>query len=152
MADGDLDAIAAADEVIARARAAGPEEVSAAMRSRARALQRLGRTDEAIAAFAALPARFADAPGATVRGRATRALLPHAWLLAEDGRHEEALAGYDAVVARVSGTTDRATDEVAVMAQGNRVVSLLALGREEAAAAAADEALAAYDRHVAAFG
>ena len=152
MADGDLDAIAAADEVIARARAAGPEEVSAAMRSRARALQRLGRTDEAIAAFAALAARFADAPEATVRGRATRALLSHAWLLAEDGRHEEALAGYDAVVARVSGTTDRATDEVAVMAQGNRVVSLLALGREEAAAAAADEALAAYDRHVAAFG
>src|ERR687886_88507 len=108
MADGDLDAIAAADEVIARARAAGPEEVSAAMRSRARALQRLGRTDEAIAAFAALAARFADAPEATVRGRATRALLSYAWLLAEDGRHEEALAGYDAVVARVSGTTDGA--------------------------------------------
>src|SRR5919199_4812570 len=106
MADGDLDAIAAADEVIARRTEAEPEEVSAAMRSRARALKRLGRTNEAIAAFGALAARFGGAPEATVRGRAARALFQHAGLLAAAGRHGEATARYDELLARFGDDAD----------------------------------------------
>src|SRR4051812_50208804 len=68
------------------------------------------------------------------------------------GRPEEALAAYDAVSARFAGTTDGRTGEVVVMALADRVASLLALDRPEPAAVAAEEARAAYDRHVAAGG
>jgi tetratricopeptide (TPR) repeat protein len=199
MADGDLEALAAADEVIARlpepADAAAREEVAGALRQKARALERLGRTAEAIAAFGALATRFGDAPEAIVRGRAARALFCHACLLAASGRrdeavarygevverfggdadalprhwvanallnralvlvdlgdHEAALAGYDALAGRFSGTAEDETDELVLTARAARVAPLLGLGRQEEAASAADEALAAYDRHVAAFG
>src|SRR4051812_50207419 len=68
------------------------------------------------------------------------------------GRPEEALAAYDAVSARFAGTTDGRTGEVVVMALADRVASLLALDRPEPAAVAAEEARAAYDRHVPAGG
>lgn len=114
MVAGDLHAIAAADEVIARLPdPPGPaerEELSAAMRSRARALERLERTEEAIAAFGALAARFADAREATLRGRAARALFNEAWLLAGSGRHEEAIARYDAFLGRFADDTEAISD------------------------------------------
>src|SRR3954447_16924924 len=68
------------------------------------------------------------------------------------GRPEEALAAYDAVSARFAGTTDGRTGEVVVMALGGRGAAAVALDRPDPAAVAAEEARAAYDRHVAAVG
>lgn len=97
-------------------------------------------------------ARLGDTEDATAREAAARAMWRKARALERLGRPEEALAAYDAVSARFAGTTDGRTGEVVVMALADRVASLLALDRPEPAAVAAEEARAAYDRHVAAVG
>jgi tetratricopeptide (TPR) repeat protein len=142
VSDADLEALAAADEVIARlaspADAEEREEAAAAMRGRARALERLGRTDEALAAFAALAARFGDASEARVRGLAARALFSQARLLARSGAREDAIALYGEAVERFGDDPDALPDHWVAGALRNRALALVDLGRHE-------EALAAYD-------
>jgi hypothetical protein len=102
VADADRQTIAACDEIIARLGAAADatarEEAARAMRTKARALARLGRAEEALAAYDRHVAAF-GAPDDEVRAAVLRALLDHADAVWGDGRDPRVLHVYDDVLA-----------------------------------------------------
>lgn len=107
-------------------------------------LNALERSDEAIAVYDALLARFADSTEPEIRESLAKALLNkgatlHAW-----GRSEEAIAIYDALLARFADATEPALREQLAKAIFNKGNTLGALERS-------DEAIAAYDALLARF-
>ncbi|WP_374246385.1 tetratricopeptide repeat protein [Zoogloea sp.] len=102
------------------------------------ALGQLGRTDEAIAAYDLVEARYAKDTAPALREAAVRALFNKGYALGQLERTDEAIATYELVEARYAKDTAPTLREQVAMALVNKGYALGQLGR-------ADEAIAAYE-------
>jgi tetratricopeptide (TPR) repeat protein len=108
-------------------------------------LGELNRSEEEIAAYDELLARFGEAEEPELREPLARALFSKGVTLGELDRFEEEIAAYDELLARFGEAEEPELRPVAAMALFNRAVRLGALGRFE-------EEIAAYDELLARFG
>lgn len=105
----------------------------------------LDRSEDAVAVYDDIVARFGDAAEPALREKVVRALLNKGVRLGALGRFDDELAVYDEIVARFGDAPEPALHEQVAGALFNKGVSLGALGR-------IDEAVALYDDIVARFG
>ena len=77
--------------------------VASALCGKGRALESLGRPDEAIAAFQEVVPRFGEATEAELRAYVAGALAEKGAALARLGRRDEAVRAYDELLARSAG-------------------------------------------------
>jgi tetratricopeptide (TPR) repeat protein len=101
----------------------------------------LGRSDDAIAVYDEVIARFADDPTPAVREQIARALVNKGVTLGELGRSADAIAVYDEVIARFAEDPPPALREPVAMPLVNKGATLGQLGRSDDAIAVYDEAL-----------
>ena len=116
-----------------------------ALYNKAFTLNQLGRSDEAIAAYDDLVARFGAAPELPLREQVALALFNKGWTLGHLDRSEEAIATYDDVVARFGAAPELPLREQVAKALFNKGERLGEIDRGEAE-------LAIYDDVVARFG
>jgi TolA-binding protein len=81
-------------------------------------LRQLDRSNEAIAVYDEVVARFADDPASAVREQAAMALVNRGVRLGQLDRSDEAIAVYDEVVARFADDPDPAVREAVATALG----------------------------------
>ncbi len=104
----------------------------------------LGRSEDAIAAYDDLLARFGAATELPLREQVGKALVNKGVRLAALGRSEDAIAAYDDLLARFGAATELPLREQVGKALVNKGATLGALGRSEDAIAAYDDLLARF--------
>ncbi len=104
-----------------------------------------GRSDDEIAIYDEIVARFGDSDAAALKVPVAKALFNKGVRLGKLGRSEDAIAAYDEVVARFGSSDATELQESAARALFNKGITLGKLGRTE------DE-IAVYDEVVTCFG
>ncbi len=94
-------------------------------------LGKLGRTDEAIAAYDLVEARYAKDTAPALREQVAMALFNKGVALGQLGRTDEAIVAYGLVVGRYANDTAPTLREVAAKALFNNGVALWQLGRSD---------------------
>ena len=107
-------------------------------------LGELGRSEDELAVYDEVIARYGDEPEPALREQAASALVNKGFRLGALGRSEEAVAVYDEVIARYGDEPEPALREQAAKALVNKGFRLGALGRSEEAVAVYDEVIARY--------
>ena len=120
------------------------EQVAKALFNLGVRLGELGRSEEAIAVYDDLLARFGTATELPLREQVARALVSKGVRLGALGRSEEAIAVYDDLLARFGTATELPLREQVARALVNKGVRLGALGRSEDAIAVYDDLLARF--------
>lgn len=105
------------------------------------ALGKLGRHEEAIAAYREALGRFGDSSEPFLRGQAARALVNIGATLGILGRNKEAVAAYDEADRRFGGSPEPTISEQIARALVNKGADLRYLGENEEAIATYDEVL-----------
>ena len=104
----------------------------------------LGRSEEAIAAFSAVDARFAHAQESALRQEVASALLRKGDVLLGLGLSGEAIAVFEAIIARYAAAPEHAVRMQANDAMEKKQAVLKQLGRNEEAAIAAFDSTVAW--------
>jgi len=122
----------------AQALGASDEDIAKALFNRGAVLGTLNHSDDEIAVYDSLIARFENAAEPRLREQVAMALFSKGVALGKLGRQEEALLAYDALIAQFENALEPALREQVALALFSKGVALAKLGRQE-------EAIAAYD-------
>lgn len=125
--------------------AATSGQVARSLVARGVMLAELNRSEEAIAVYEQVVARFGEATESVLREQVAGALLNKGVALGRQTRSQEAIAAYEQVVARFGGAPEPVLREEVAQALLNKGAALGRLTRSE-------EAIAAYGQVVARFG
>jgi len=109
------------------------------------ALGRLGRSEDAIAAYDQVIGRYGAASEAALREQVASALFNKGVRLGELGRSNDAIAVYDQVIERYGSASEAALREQVAQALVNKGVTLGQLGRS-------DDEIAVYDQVIERYG
>jgi tetratricopeptide (TPR) repeat protein len=115
--------------------------VAQALLDKGDCLARVGRTDEAVAAYDEVVARFGVTDERPLRDRVVRALADKGLALADEGRTDEAAAAYDEVLTRFAGSREPSLRDPVAWALLSKGRTLGRMGRTEEAVAAYDQVL-----------
>ncbi|HEY8693730.1 MAG TPA: hypothetical protein VIR57_13435, partial [Chloroflexota bacterium] len=128
-----------------RLQEADDDVVAVALGNKGVTLGELGRSEDAMAVYDEIVARFGDRTEAGVAEQVARALAYKGVTLGELGRPEDEMAVYDEVVVRFGDRTEAGIAELVARALAYKGVTLGELGRPE-------DAMAVYDEVVVRFG
>jgi tetratricopeptide (TPR) repeat protein len=104
-------------------------KVAHALLRKALVLGQLGRPDDAVAAFADVRDRYAQATDLTIRGYVASSWSGEGWMLNQVGRREEALVAYAAALDRIGASTEPEFQEKIVTALYGKAAALQGLER-----------------------
>jgi tetratricopeptide (TPR) repeat protein len=131
-------------ENAAQAPGASDEEIAKALFNKGATLGTLNHSNDEIAAYDALIARFENAAQVSLREQVAMALFSKGVALGKLSRQEEALLAYDALITRFENEAEPTLREQVSMALFSKGVALGKLSRPE-------EAIAAYDALISGF-
>ncbi|MFD2232226.1 tetratricopeptide repeat protein [Phaeospirillum tilakii] len=118
-----------------------PSSVALILTIKGFALEKLGRTDEAIAVYDDLLTRFGDEPDTKIRQTVANALFNKGVALGQRGQSEAAIAVYDDLLARFGNGPDMEIRQLVAKAFFNKGVRLGQRGQSEVAIAVYDDLL-----------